>query len=85
MKWGLKRKYEKGEVLVRRMFGYRKGIDGQLHIIPEEAEVVRLIYGKYLEGESLNSIARITERKGYQNYQRKYRMERQFNPYHPNK
>lgn len=64
VKWGLKRKYEKGEVLVRRMFGYQKGIDGQLHIIPEEAEVVRLIYGKYLEGESLNSIARILKEKG---------------------
>lgn len=64
VKWGLKRKYEKGEALVRRMFGYQKGIDGQLHIIPEEAEIVRLIYGKYLEGESLNSIARILKEKG---------------------
>ena len=64
VKWGLKRKYEKGEVLVRRMFGYQKGIDGQLHIIPEEAEIVRMIYGKYLEGESLNSIARILKEKG---------------------
>ena len=64
VKWGLKRKYEKGEVLVRRMFGYGKGADGQLYIIPEEAEVVRLIYGKYLEGESMNSIARILKEKG---------------------
>ena len=64
VKWGLKRKYEKGEMLVRRLFGYGKGTDGQLHIIPEEAEVVRLIYGKYLEGESLNSIARLLKEKG---------------------
>lgn len=64
VKWGLKRKYEKGEVLVRRMFGYGKSTDGQLYIIPEEAEVVRLIYGKYLEGDSLNSIARILKEKG---------------------
>ena len=64
VKWGLKRKYEKGEMLVRRMFGYGKGTDGQLYIIPEEAEVVRLIYGKYLEGESLNSIARLLKEKG---------------------
>ena len=64
VKWGLKRKYEKGEALVRRMFGYQKGTDGQLHIIPEESEVVRLIYGKYLEGESLNSIARLLKEKG---------------------
>ena len=46
------------------MFGYGKGTDGQLYIIPEEAEVVRLIYGKYLEGKSLNSIARILKEKG---------------------
>ena len=32
--------------------------------IPEEAEVIRLIYGKYLEGKSLNSIARILKEKG---------------------
>ena len=64
VKWGLKRKYEKGEMLVRRMFGYGKSTDEQLYIIPEEAEVVRLIYGKYLEGESLNSIARILKEKG---------------------
>ena len=64
VKWGLKRKYEKGEMLVRRLFGYGKGTDGQLHIIPEEAEVVRLIYGKYLEGESLNGIARLLKEKG---------------------
>lgn len=64
VKWGLKRKYEKGEMLVRRMFGYGKGTDGQMYIIPEEAEVVRLIYGKYLEGESLNGIARLLKEKG---------------------
>lgn len=64
VKWGLKRKYEKGEIPVRRMFGYGKDADGQLYIIPEEAEVVRMIYGKYLEGESLNSIARILKEKG---------------------
>ena len=49
-------------MLVRRMFGYGKGTDGQLYIIPEEAEVVRLIYGKYLEGESLNGIARLKKK-----------------------
>ena len=46
------------------MFGYGKGTDGQMYIIPEEAEVVRLIYGKYLEGESLNGIARLLKEKG---------------------
>ena len=57
VKWGLKRKYENGEVLIKRVFGYEKGIDNHLHIIPEEAEIVRMIYKKYLEGQSLNDIA----------------------------
>lgn len=57
VKWGLKRKYENGEVLIKRTFGYKKGIDKRLHIIPEEAEIVRMIYKKYLEGQSLNGIA----------------------------
>lgn len=64
VKWGLKRKYEKGEVLAHRMLGYGKDANGQLYIIPEEADVVRLIYGKYLDGESFNSIARILKEKG---------------------
>ncbi len=46
------------------MFGYRKGADGQLYVVPEEAEAVRMIYGKYLEGESMNSIARILKENG---------------------
>ena len=57
VKWGLKRKYENGEVLMKRTFGYEKGIDNHLHIIPEEAKIVRMIYKKYLEGQSLNDIA----------------------------
>lgn len=57
VKWGLKRKYENGEVLIKRVFGYEKGIDNHLHIIPEEAKIVRMIYKKYLEGQSLNDIA----------------------------
>lgn len=64
VKWGLKRKYEKGEVLVRRMFGYEKREDGQLHIIPNEADTIRLLYQKYLEGESLNSLARMLKEMG---------------------
>lgn len=57
VKWWLKRKYENGEVLIKRTFGYEKGVDNHLHVIPEEAEIVRIIYKKYLEGQSLNDIA----------------------------
>lgn len=59
VRWGLKRKYENGEVLIKRTFGYEKGTDKNLHIIPKEAEFVRMIYKKYLEGQSLNGIANL--------------------------
>ena len=35
-----------------RIIGYRKGADGKPEIIPEEAEVVRWIYERYLAGAS---------------------------------
>lgn len=64
VKWGLQRKYENGEVLIKRTFGYEKGIDKHLHIIPEEAEIVRMIYKEYLEGKSLNGIADLLTQMG---------------------
>ena len=66
IRWSLRRKYEKGELTIsyNHFMGYTKDSQGKLKIVPEEAEVVRLIYGKYLEGKSLNSIARILKEKG---------------------
>ena len=39
-----------------RTLGYRRGPDGKPEIDPEEAETVRLIYARYLEGRSLGDI-----------------------------
>ena len=41
-----------------RTLGYRRGPDGRPEIDPEEAETVRLIYTRYLEGRSLGDIQR---------------------------
>lgn len=38
------------------MLGYRKGTDGQPEIVPEEAEIIRRIYRRYLAGCSLGQI-----------------------------
>ena len=47
-----------------RTLGYRRGSDGRPEIDPEEAETVRLIYARYLEGASLGDIQReLTERE----------------------
>ena len=39
-----------------KTLGYRKGPDGKPEIDPDEAETVRLIYSRYLEGHSLGDI-----------------------------
>jgi len=40
-----------------RFLGYRKGEDGLPEIVPEEAEIVRLIYRSFMEGLTTNKIA----------------------------
>jgi len=41
----------------KTFIGYRKGEDGNPEIVPEEAEIIRKIYRRYLAGDSLNTIA----------------------------
>ena len=56
--WGWKKSAEAGNVYFqyKRMLGYRKGTDGQPEIVPEEAEIIRRIYRRYLAGCSLGQI-----------------------------
>lgn len=42
----------------KKMLGYRKGADGQPEIVPEEAEVIKRIYHRYLDGCTLGQIKR---------------------------
>ena len=48
----------------KNFLGYRKGEDGQPEIVPEEAETIRLIYDRFLAGDSLKGIAKLLEEKG---------------------
>ena len=45
----------------RQILGYRKGSDGKPEIIPEEAEVIRMIFNSYLQGASLQTIKKRLE------------------------
>lgn len=56
--WGWRKSAEAGNVYFqyKRMLGYRKGVDGQPEIVPEEAEIIRRIYRRYLAGCSLGQI-----------------------------
>lgn len=48
----------------KRFLGYEKGPDGLPKIVESEAEVVRLIYKLYLQGETQYAIARYLTAKG---------------------
>ena len=47
-----------------RIIGYRKGADDKPEIIPEQAEIIRLIFNSYLQGDSLQSIKAKLETAG---------------------
>ena len=75
---GMRQSMKEGKIPFKysRTLGYRRGPDGRPEIDPEEAETVRLIYARYLEGRSLGDIQReLTERdiptaKGIQGWSR---------------
>ena len=56
--WGKQKSAEAGKVdfQYKKMLGYRRGVDGQPEIVPEEAEIIRRIYRRYLAGCSLGQI-----------------------------
>ena len=59
VRWGQKESRKKGNVNLpyKHFLGYRKGENGRPEVVEEEAETVRYIYRKYLEGKSLRYIA----------------------------
>ncbi len=66
IKWGKAQSAKEGKVIFqyKNFLGYRKGEDGQPEIVPEEAEIIRLIYDRFLAGDSLKGIAELLEEKG---------------------
>lgn len=62
----MKFRYQNGQVQVNHnhFLGYTKDADGNLIIDPEQAEVVKRIYREYLEGYSMNKIAKGLEADG---------------------
>lgn len=64
--WGIIRKFESGKVIVNhnKFLGYTKDKEGNLVIVPEEAELVRRIFRLFLEGNSSYRIKRILESDG---------------------
>lgn len=68
VKWGQRRQMEKGVVFGRSLLGYK--VDkGKLYLVEEEAEIVRLIFHKYInEGKGTHIIARELKEAGIKPY-----------------
>ena len=66
MKLGLQFRYQNGQIQVNHnhFLGYTKDADENLIIDPEQAEVVKRIYREYLEGYSMDRIAKGLEADG---------------------
>lgn len=66
VKLGLQFRYQNGQVQVNHnhFLGYTKDKEGKLVIDPEQAEIVKRIYREYLEGYSMDKIAKGLEADG---------------------
>lgn len=64
IQWGFQRKFEKGDIFTKykNFMGYTC-VDGEMVIVPEEAEVVKKIFELYLKGLSFGQIKDYLESK----------------------
>ena len=65
-RWGVVQRFENGKMIVNhnKFMGYTKNENGDLVIVQEEAEIVRLIFRLYLEGYSAKKISQYLEENG---------------------
>ena len=71
VKWGIKRGFEEGRMNAFVIYGYRR-VNGQLKVVPEEAEVVRLIYDNFLNGYSAAKTEKQLAEMGVKSYRGKH-------------
>lgn len=62
-RWRIQKLYDQGLAAGGHTFGYRF-VDGKFEVIPEEAEVIKMIFELYLSGLGYTKIARILIEKG---------------------
>lgn len=62
VRWGIRQRMRSGTFAFRyNILGYKKGVDGQPEIVPEEAVLIQTIYRMYLDGSSLDQIKKYLE------------------------
>ena len=64
IKWGFRKRFENGHEKYTALYGYRQTEDDNYEIIPEEADVVRLIFNLYETGLGTGAIATELNRRG---------------------
>ena len=80
IQWGIQRKFEEGLFSSYKHFmGYRC-VEGELVIVPEQAEIVRLIFELYLKGYTFSQIKKTLGGKWCKNGNRQNGMECKCNP-----
>ena len=64
--WGQRKRFADGKVSMpyKQFLGYEKGEDGKPCIVPEQAEIVKLIYRLFVEGMMPSAIARYLTGQG---------------------
>lgn len=63
VQWTIQDKFRKGQLVIGRLYGY-KFREGKLHIVEEEAEIIRLIYSLYIGGMGRQGIANELTKRG---------------------
>ena len=63
-KWRVRKNFQEGKIGGMTLFGFRLK-NGQLQVVPEEAEVVRDIFADYLSGMGTNAIMKKYRAKGF--------------------
>lgn len=56
-KWQIQKDFETGKISSITILGYKRNKDGVLEIVPEEVEIIRMIFNDYLNGMGKNAIA----------------------------
>lgn len=66
IKFGIRHRMRSGKTILNhtQFLGYTKGPDGELKIVPEEAEIVRKIFELYIQGNGVRKIKKYLENHG---------------------
>lgn len=69
VRWGIRQAMREGKANInyKYLYAYEKGEDGRPRIIPDQAEVVKSIYDRFLAGASLRQIKEWLESEGIPN------------------